>query len=134
MLFKLSIDLWQPLPYLNILLEKGVDVTPINEQFGSMILAAVQVNDTNLLKYILEKYPNQNANIKLDGKTALHYAIEKGNYENVLLLYELGANPAITDKNGKTAFDLAKDGDIAKFFDLFKKAKADTKEHCAGDC
>jgi len=42
-----------------------------------------------------------------DGKTALHYASEKGNRETVKKLLTLGANPFLIDNQGRTPLHLA---------------------------
>ena len=57
--------------------------------------------------FVKEKRPDLDT-IDLTGRTALHWAIEKGYTEIVTFLILKKANPHIRDFNGETAFDLAK--------------------------
>ena len=41
-------------------------------------------------------------------KTALHWAIEKGNVDKAKLLLEHGANPLLKNKDNDTAYDIAR--------------------------
>ncbi len=60
------------------------------------------------LRYLIEKKNiDVNSINNSDGKTALHYAIEKKKYGNIRALLKLGADPSIKDSTGNTAKDLA---------------------------
>ena len=60
------------------------------------------------LRYLIEKKNiDVNSINNNDGKTALHYAIEKKKYGNIRALLKLGADLSIKDSTGNTPKDLA---------------------------
>ncbi len=70
---------------------------------------------------LLEAKINADIQGKVYGRTALHYAVDRGNLETVKLLVAKGANVKIADKANKTALDLAREkkfGDIVKVLSL----------------
>ncbi len=61
-------------------------------------------------KHIIQALINRGLSIDTpddSGRTVLHYMSEEGTAEGVKTLLDLGANPQIRDKNGKTPFELA---------------------------
>ena len=65
--------------------------------------------NTNVLKYLIQEGLYGIDDCDSNGYTALISASKSNKKEAVLLLLELGANTNLSDKNGKTALDYAKE-------------------------
>ena len=75
---------------------------------GPPLYAAVRCGDDFLMQRMLKK--NRNVNEKnRSGRTALHYAAELGKKKLVDLLLKNGAKKKVTDNNGKTPSQLARE-------------------------
>ena len=54
------------------------------------------------------RYAYLNA-VNIDGRTALHFASQRGHIDCVAVLLRAGSNPSIVDEEGNTAADLARE-------------------------
>ena len=79
---------------------------------GEKLHAACKENNTHLAKNLIRQ--KGNPNLKLDGKTALHHAIEHGNEPLAQDLLKAGASPTTKDNEGKSALMLAAENNASK--------------------
>ncbi|MDX2049572.1 MAG: ankyrin repeat domain-containing protein [Rickettsiaceae bacterium] len=68
---------------------------------NELLLIAAKNNHQSAIKWLLKQGADPNAK-DTDGKTAIRYAVEKGNKELVEELLKQGADPNAKDKEGKT--------------------------------
>lgn len=71
------------------------------------LMAAVRGNDLAAVRRLCRDAPDRLDAAGADGRTALMLAASAGREEAVALLLELGADPALRDRDGKTAADHA---------------------------
>lgn len=99
---------------VDYLVRKGV---PVDAEAGhglTPLYMAIQVNNHNVVGYLLQRKANIN-HTNAEGRTPLHWAAGVGDIRMqdkarslmVRLLLSRGADPAATDKDGKTAVELA---------------------------
>jgi hypothetical protein len=74
---------------------------------------------TKILNYLITEVTDINASSPTNGMTALHFAVTKGQIENIKLLLAAGADPGLCDKCGRTAKDYALDSSIPQIKALF---------------
>lgn len=74
-------------------------------------------------KLLREKQAPVDATTK-NGETALHLSAEKGKLEFVKMLIEWGADLTILNKEGKSAYDFAKEQNQKEVMVLLKPASA----------
>lgn len=96
---------------INLLFD--AEVKPVNDVEGAslMHLAVHRIDifwggDTTLLDLLFKKGLDVNAK-DMDDQTPLHWASESCSYAVVKKLLDLGADPRIKDKSGKTAYQLS---------------------------
>lgn len=100
-----------------LILDKDPDIVRIKDDNNSTILHKIaEKNNPQMLKLVLDKNPNINAQEK-NGRTALHYAVNK-DLESIMLLLQKGANPNIEDKNGKTPINYVESSQPVNHFQL----------------
>lgn len=95
---------------LESLLKSGANVNETEDEFKLNILQKCIIDEYSYkeLSKIFDILLNHEIDVNyqdVDGCTALHYAICEEQYELAKILLNNGANPAIVDKNGETAFD-----------------------------
>ncbi|MGG1660899.1 ankyrin repeat domain-containing protein [Brevibacillus sp. NRS-1366] len=90
---------------LKLLLDHGATV---HEENASILIDAVEEEDIDMVKVILESKGNPNGKDTY-GNTALHLAVERDNEEIVRALLQAGANPNMTDNYEKTPLGVAID-------------------------
>ena len=80
------------LDMVKFLVENGAMVNIPSRYYNNtcLMLAAVRNNNANIVNYLLENGANLHAKDQ-DGRTALHYATEQGNFDIVRNLLEAGA-------------------------------------------
>jgi hypothetical protein len=100
------------LPALASLVERGANVNVINDAGQTpLMVAAMQPKGEKLIDLLINLGADLRARDKM-GKTALMYAVAKGELENANQLLQLGLDPDIRDNGGKTALDYAKVGGL----------------------
>ena len=100
---------------INDRLAKGEPLNQYNEEGLTELMVAVEANDDELAKRLLEKKANPNATEKNNmgfgrmERTSLHFAATRGNRELCELLVEGGADVNQKQKTQYTALDIALD-------------------------
>lgn len=91
------------------LLEAGADTTLCAKDGTTLLIMCARDKETDLARRLLETGCDVNA-VRSDDRTvtALMRAARSGNLAMVELLLEHGADPSITNPDGKTALDLAR--------------------------
>ena len=100
---------------LESLLEWGANVNEVENEFHLNLLQKCIIDDYSLdgehgaaFAKIVDKLLDYGIDLNhqdVDGCTALHFAICEEQYNLAEILIKNGANPAITDKRGETAWD-----------------------------
>ncbi|XP_071483044.1 ankycorbin-like [Diadema antillarum] len=65
------------------------------------VLQAIEAGDIEKLQMTLAKKGTSPTKLDTEGKTALHFAAQKGQYPCLEVLLQLGANPRASDGQGK---------------------------------
>ncbi|MBS33445.1 MAG: hypothetical protein CMO68_03460, partial [Verrucomicrobiales bacterium] len=112
--FGMGVDLDAEIKVINERLAKGEPLDQYNEFGQTELMIAVEANDADLVKHLLERNANPNATDKVAmgifgelEQTALHLAALNGNRELCELLVEGGADINQKDKAQFTALDNA---------------------------
>jgi ankyrin repeat protein len=103
------------LDYLELELKNGANVNEMEPEFNLNFLQKCIIDEFSLqgkdgeefakmVQLLLDNGIDVNHQ-DVDGCTALHFAIGEEQYELAKILLKNGANPAIVDKRGETAFD-----------------------------
>lgn len=93
--------------------EAGADASVCTESGTSLLFAALERDDYETARWALVNGVDVNARrIDAEHTTALMLMASEGNLEMVELLLESGADPSVTNKDGKTAFDLARGAEL----------------------
>jgi len=91
-------------PIFDYLIHQGADVNGIGYENGTILMAAANQGNVEMLRQLLEKNANPNLPSPTTGETPLHAAtakgFAKGTLECVELLLKAGANPNIKAKSG----------------------------------
>jgi ankyrin repeat protein len=92
--------------------EGSLDVVALLVERGARhhIFSAISVGDLNLIQKLVEENPDaldRRTSRHEQRQTALHFAIEKGRYDILELLIELGADLEAGDASGQTALGMA---------------------------
>ncbi|XP_072167134.1 uncharacterized protein [Diadema setosum] len=74
------------------------------------VLQAIEAGDIEKLQMTLAKKGTSPTKLDTEGKTALHFAAQKGQYPCLEVLLQLGANPRASDGQGCTALHSASRG------------------------
>jgi ankyrin repeat protein len=90
------------------LLAKGADVQARDRSGRMPIHWAAIGGHENCLRYLLEQDGVDVNSVSESGWTPLHGAASGNRVDIINVLLELGADPALEDKQGRTAADLAK--------------------------
>jgi ankyrin repeat protein len=106
-----------------LLIEHGAQVDLKDDKYGSTALQwACGYGHRETAELLIEKGADVNAAEDRFGRTPLHWAAARGHAEVVTLLVKHGADLAVTDKDGKTAKELAEEKaheDISRFLDVY---------------
>lgn len=92
--------------YLEVLFKAGLDLSLQDKSGQSILMIAVQHADSQAIEFILDRISNVNARDSYQ-RTALHYAAEIDNQDNIVRLLKKEADLCARDCNGKTAFHYA---------------------------
>ncbi len=94
-----------------LLIQHGAQLftTDDGKRYSLLPYAAGWHADPSILKAMLDRGANINAQLPADGKTALIDAVSSADASNVLLLLAYHANVAIKDNDGNTALHIASD-------------------------
>jgi len=82
-----------------------LSITCCSKKTTLTILSVLWTNDISTIKFLIDHEPNAINSKNDEGKTALHYAIERNKPEVVKLLLEYGADLNIEDPKGSTPLD-----------------------------
>ncbi len=93
-------------------LDQGADPNFRKQQGLSVLMYAVWMNETEIVKLLCERGADVNYQHPLTGDTALLMAVPAGQIETVKTLCQYGANKQIQTINGKTAMDYIEEGDV----------------------
>lgn len=106
---------------IKLLIEAGSDIKYRNKDKKGIIHCAASNEEIQILKCIIEKYFYEDIFI-LDvyGKNALHYAAEKGFFENFKYLIEIGLNPNEEDFDGNPPINYVPDDKKSEFEEYIK--------------
>ncbi len=93
--------------------ENGADATALTDRGSSLLLVALRRENRHTALWALDNGVDINA-VRKDSEraTALMVAAEKGDQEMVELLLGRGADPNLTNKDDKTALDLARGDEV----------------------
>lgn len=95
---------------VSLLLEKGAKVDAISEKDDvAPLLIALQNQNAKIAKMLIEKGCKVDVIKKGNGLSALMYASYYGYFNTVKMLVENGADIKHKDKEGRTAYDIAKE-------------------------
>lgn len=87
-----------------------VDVTRVDALGNSSLHLASQAGALSAIRSLVDKYGVDVNSVNSWGQTALHLSAKVGQHDALRLLISLGAKCDATDNKGRTAHDLAKDG------------------------
>ena len=87
------------------------------------LFAAVNNNHRAVIEVLVRDGADINAKLGREGSTVLHSAAIKGDRGMVVLLVESGANLGVTDNQGKTASEVAKDNNKMDVLDYLNTAQ-----------
>jgi hypothetical protein len=91
-----------------VLMDAGADATILDQDGTSMLYVALKRGYREIALWTLDNGVDVNAiRANKENSTVLILAASEGDHEMVELLLERGADPSITNKDGKTALDLA---------------------------
>ena len=110
-----------------VLIESGADMTIRDDQDQNALNDAILFENLDIVNLLLSKGLNlddRNMGEGYSGKTALMYAIDKGNINIINTLLNYGANVNIKTKNGNTALMIAEKKGDQEIINLLLKAGA----------
>ncbi len=123
----------EKLDIIRVLLEKGCDVNQVNASKESVLISAV-LKEFSLIVEELTNFLNNDSNKidlelrDLNGKTALHHAVEKGNESIVKKLLQRNANAMAANNLQQTPLHLTKNKEIAELL-ILHGAKAEARDN-----
>jgi ankyrin repeat protein len=118
---------------VNLLIEHGAAIDAETPWGASPLMAAAWRGIENLINLFLERGADPNRQTRNDGQTALTYAAHYFKYDAfeeqrqqralrvVERLLEAGADPAVRNKEGESAFDIASGGKSSLVADCIKR-------------
>jgi hypothetical protein len=107
------------------LAQEETDVSVRAKDGSTLLMAAVRAEDVELVRWAIDRGTDlDTARPKKTHATALMMAARLGNPEIVQLLLACGADPAVTNHEGKTALDLAKGREVRELLRAAPKSPA----------
>lgn len=102
--YVLSYDLFNWTLIVN-LLNRGLDINTVSREGLTVLMTTCLKGNKEQVKWLLDKYPNIDVNIKKRNKTALYYALSRPliDWDMICLLIEHNAFADTIDKTGHTA-------------------------------
>jgi len=101
---------------VKLLVERGAD---INNPDGASLFQTAATSK-NILEYLIKAGADVNLQNSGDKKTALMQAARNDNVTNIQVLLDADADKTLKDRDGKTAYDYAKDANAAEAMALLK--------------
>ncbi len=93
---------------VELLLAAGADIR--HPAVDDTLSELVQYGTYNMARFLIDRGANVNGTDDHRGRTALHWAAVRGAGKDfVQYLFDQGADPSITDQDGATALDIARD-------------------------
>lgn len=106
---------------VSFLLQQGADPKATDFNGGTALMLASLGASVESVKMLLEAGADPNTVEKLDNWTALMFAASEGHKDVCQALLDGGADPSLKDRNGRTAFDLAKAKEHQDVVELLSK-------------
>lgn len=113
---------------VKLLIENGANVHDVDNHNSSILHTACTFPNSEIIKILLENGANEVNTKDNYGRTPLHELLKYDHHDHhdyhderiksVSLLLSYGADPNIRDKNGLTAFDLAKNKNFTEIIGL----------------
>lgn len=101
-------------------LDSGHDIdAPFTEGEHTLLCFAVKTNNAITVQYLIKK--GAKINQQSNGKTPLMYGAKYGSKESVVILLEMGADPAEKNSKGRTAADYARKYQQQDMYELLKQ-------------
>jgi hypothetical protein len=111
------------------LAHEETDVSVRANDGSTLLMAAVRAEDVELVRWAIDRGTDLDAvRPKKNHATALMMAAGMGNPEIVQLLLTSGADPAVTNHEGKTALDLAKGDEVRELLQAALAERATSPE------
>ena len=109
------------LEMVKLLVENGADIEKANNIKFTPLMKSVASGKIEIVKYLIAKNANVNAQTDFGGYSPLDYACSGNNMQMVELLLESGANPYLKDKDSLRPIDkLENETDKQKMRELLK--------------
>lgn len=100
--------------FLNMLDEQNIDPNAKNEAGNLPIHTAAYYGRVEFIEQLLSR--NVDVNVMCPRQNSpLHYAAAQSRYDAVKYLVDHGANPALRNRGGRTAYDVAKGDNIRQY-------------------
>src|SRR5690554_934487 len=93
------------LEMVKLLVENGADIEKANHLKFTPLMKSVASGKIEIVKYLISKNANINAQTDFRGYSPLDYACSRNNMQMVELLLENGANPNLKDKDSLRPID-----------------------------
>ena len=104
------------------LVARGAHVNTHNAEYIYPLHLAAYTGDVDFVKALVAAKADLDVTIRNNGRTALHWAVDKDHSRIVELLLLAGARTDIADKGGKTALEFARAKGLNHVAKLFKPA------------
>ncbi|VVC35016.1 Ankyrin repeat-containing domain,Ankyrin repeat [Cinara cedri] len=104
------------------LVEKGAYVNARGEDRRTPLHCAAAKGSKEIVEFLIGKGADVHAVDNMHGETPLHKASKCGHRDVIKVLLDKGADPALKDRYGRTAIELAKNCDIRQIFEDAKGA------------
>ena len=94
-----------------LLLDSGADIDKIGYEQGTALMFEVGQRNIDTTRLFIERGADLNIQRKMDGNSALHFAVIKQYPEIVDLLLIGGADPSLKNNDGRTPLDIARENE-----------------------
>ena len=107
----------------NFIRNGGIDINQPNEKGETPLALAARLKDATVAKWLIDSGAQATINAQdILGVTPLYEAMLAGNEPVLKLLMAYGADPSITNAEGQSALDLARQEKFVRYLPLLEKA------------